>query len=96
MQEVSQITKATSVGGCELDAHAFMMTMMLVMLPLRVPCSSTWGPSSHLLLAEFASWVLKKSSCTCEPCCHAVHTLTGQGPWSHLLRVPCSSQCHIS
>ena len=47
----------------QAGAYAFMMTTTSVTLPFMVPCSSTWGPPSHLPLAEFFSCVLKNTSC---------------------------------
>ena len=49
-----------------------MMTMTLVLVSLRVPCSSAWGPPSHLLLVGSAICVLKNTSCTCTPHCQAI------------------------
>ena len=47
--------------------YAFMMTMTLVLVSFRLPCSSTGGPPTHLLLVDSAIRVLKKTSCTCMP-----------------------------
>lgn len=48
-----------------------MVRMTSVTLPLRVPCSSTCGPPSHLPLPESASWVLKNTSCA-KPSCQTL------------------------
>ena len=72
-------SEGTTVEGGR-GTHAFMMTMMLVLVLFRVPCNSTWGPPTHSLLVGSAICVLKNISCTCMPSCQGNSPIPQRAP----------------